>query len=42
VRVRLLPVLQAERGAGRSGNGTLRALADAPELLSILKEGTTP
>ena len=36
VRVRLLPVLEAERAAGRPGAGTLRALADAPELLSIL------
>ena len=36
VRVRLLPVLQAERGAGRTGAATLRALADAPELLAIL------
>jgi fructuronate reductase len=40
VRVRLLPVLQAERAAGRSGAGTLRALADAPELLAILKTAT--
>jgi len=42
VRVRLLPVLRAERAAGRSGAATLRALADAPELLAILtaKEGT--
>ena len=40
VRVRLLPVLQAELAAGRSGAGTLRALADAPELLAILKTAT--
>jgi len=40
VRVRLLPVLQAERAAGRSGDATVLALADAPELLSILKEGS--
>ena len=38
VRVRLLPVLEAERSAGRSGAATLRALADAPELLAILTE----
>lgn len=38
VRVRLLPVLRAERAAGRSGEATLKALADAPELLAILKE----
>lgn len=36
VRVRLLPVLEAERAAGRTGAATLRALADAPELLAIL------
>ena len=40
VRVRLLPVLQAERAAGRSGAATLRALADAPGLLAILKTAT--
>jgi fructuronate reductase len=42
VRVRLLPVLRAERQAGRTGAATLRALADAPELLAILTatEGT--
>jgi fructuronate reductase len=40
VRVRLLPVLRAERAAGRSGAATLRALADAPELLDILKSAT--
>lgn len=39
VRVRLLPVLQAELTAGRSGAATLRALADDPALLAILKEG---
>jgi len=38
VRVRLLPVLRAERAAGRTGDATLKALADAPELLAILKE----
>ncbi len=38
VRVRLLPVLRAELAAGRSGTGTIRSLADAPELLEILKE----
>ena len=36
VRVRLLPVLLAERAAGREGAATLRAVADAPELLAIL------
>jgi fructuronate reductase len=36
VRVRLLPVLRAERAAGRDGAATLRSLADAPELLAIL------
>ena len=40
VRVRLLPVLQAERAAGRSGAATLASLADAPELLAILKTST--
>lgn len=40
VRVRLLPVLLAERAAGRSGAATLHALADAPELLDILKTAT--
>jgi fructuronate reductase len=40
VRVRLLPVLQAERAAGRSGAATLQALADAPELLAILTAAT--
>ncbi len=40
VRVRLLPVLQAEREAGRSGAATLLAVADSPELLAILTEGT--
>jgi hypothetical protein len=40
VRVRLLPVLQAERAAGRSGAATLASLADAPELLAILKTAT--
>jgi fructuronate reductase len=38
VRVRLLPVLEAERAAGRTGAATLRALADAPELLAIPRE----
>ncbi|MEO6116760.1 MAG: mannitol dehydrogenase family protein [Pseudolysinimonas sp.] len=38
VRVRLLPVLRAELAAGRNGAATLRALADAPDLLAILKE----
>jgi len=38
VRVRLLPVLRAERAAGRTGDATLNALADTPELLAILKE----
>ena len=38
VRVRLLPVLLAERAAGRSGAATLRALADAPDLLAILTD----
>jgi len=38
VRVRLLPVLRAERAAGRTGDATLKALAGAPELLAILKE----
>jgi len=36
VRVRLFPVLLAERAAGRDGAATLRAVADAPELLAIL------
>jgi fructuronate reductase len=36
VRVRLLPVLEAERAAGRTGAATLQALVDAPELLAIL------
>jgi fructuronate reductase len=40
VRVRLQPVLRAELAAGRSGAATLRALADAPELLDILKSAT--
>jgi len=40
VRVRLLPVLQAEQTAGRTGAATLASLADAPELLAILTEGT--
>lgn len=38
VRVRLLPVLLAELAAGQGGTATLAALADAPELLAILKE----
>ncbi|HEY4224369.1 MAG TPA: mannitol dehydrogenase family protein [Pseudolysinimonas sp.] len=38
VRVRLLPVLQAELAAGRTGAGTLRSLEDSPDLLAILKE----
>jgi fructuronate reductase len=40
VRVRLLPVVLAERAAGRSGAATLAALTDAPELLAILTEAT--
>lgn len=39
VRVRLLPVLLAELAAGRHGEATMRALADDPALLTILKEG---
>ena len=41
VRVRLLPVLRAELAAGRTGHATLRALADKPALLAILKEGVS-
>lgn len=40
VLVRLLPVLQAERAAGRTGAATLASLADAPDLLDILKTAT--
>jgi fructuronate reductase len=40
VRVRLLPVLLAERAAGRSGAATLRALADDAELQTILTTAT--
>ena len=38
VRVRLLPVLEAELAAGRSGDATRRALNDDPALLSILND----
>jgi fructuronate reductase len=41
VRLRLLPVLRAELAAGRSGEATLRALTDEPNLLAILKEEST-
>jgi len=41
VRVRLLPVLLAERAAARDGAATLRAVADAPELLAILTSDAT-
>jgi len=40
VGVRLLPVLRAERAAGRTGAATLASLADAPELLAILTAAT--
>lgn len=40
VRVRLLPVLRAERAAGHSGDATIESLADNRELQTILIDDT--